>query len=132
MAITDTVADMLTRIRNASHARHKEVGIPSSIFNLAVVRILKEEGYIKDYELMKDNKQGIIKVQLKYDPSKKEIVSVIKRVSKPGLRIYVKKDKVAKVLNGLGISILSTSKGIITDRKAREMGVGGELICTVY
>ncbi|HKZ45920.1 MAG TPA: 30S ribosomal protein S8 [Thermodesulfobacteriota bacterium] len=132
MAITDTVADMLTRIRNASHARHKEVGIPSSMFNLAVVRILKEEGYIKDYELMKDNKQGIIKVQLKYDPSKKEIVSVIKRVSKPGLRIYVKKDKVAKVLNGLGISILSTSKGIITDRKAREMGVGGELICTVY
>ena len=132
MAITDTVADMLTRIRNASHARHKEVGIPSSIFNLAVARILKEEGYIKDYELIKDNKQGIIKVQLKYDPSKKEIVSVIKRVSKPGLRIYVKKDKVAKVLNGLGISILSTSKGIITDRKAREMGVGGELICTVY
>ncbi|MEK7689013.1 MAG: 30S ribosomal protein S8, partial [Deltaproteobacteria bacterium] len=132
MAITDTVADMLTRIRNASHARHKEVEISSSIFNLAVARILKEEGYIKDYELIKDNKQGIIKVQLKYDPSKKEIVSVIKRVSKPGLRIYVKKDKVAKVLNGLGISILSTSKGIITDRKAREMGVGGELICTVY
>lgn len=132
MAITDTVADMLTRIRNASHAGHKEVGIPSSIFNLAIARILKEEGYIKDYELIKDNKQGIIKVQLKYDPSKKEIVSAIKRVSKPGLRIYVKKDKVAKVLNGLGISILSTSKGIITDRKAREMGVGGELICKVY
>ncbi|MDP2681834.1 MAG: 30S ribosomal protein S8 [Deltaproteobacteria bacterium] len=132
MAITDTVADMLTRIRNASHARHKEVEILSSIFNLAIARILKEEGYVKDYELIKDNKQGIIKVQLKYDPSKKEIVSVIKRVSKPGLRIYVKKDKVAKVLNGLGISILSTSKGIITDRKAREMGVGGELICTVY
>ena len=132
MAITDTVADMLTRIRNASHARHKEVGIPSSIFNLAVARILKEEGYIKDYELIKDNKQGIIKVQLKYDPSKKGIVSAIKRVSKPGLRIYVKKAQVVKVLNGLGISILSTSKGIITDRKAREMGVGGELICTVY
>ncbi len=132
MAITDTVADMLTRIRNASHARHKEVEILSSIFNLAIARILKEEGYVKDYELIKDNKQGIIKVQLKYDPSKKEIVSAIKRVSKPGLRIYVKKDKVAKVLNGLGISILSTSKGIITDRKAREMGVGGELICTVY
>lgn len=132
MAITDTVADMLTRIRNASHARHKEVEILSSIFNLAIARILKEEGYVKDYELIKDNKQGIIKVQLKYDPSKKEIVSAIKRVSKPGLRIYVKKDKVTKVLNGLGISILSTSKGIITDRKAREMGVGGELICTVY
>lgn len=132
MAITDTVADMLTRIRNASHARHKEVVIPSSIFKLSIAKILKEEGYIKDYELIKDNKQGIIKIQLKYAPSKKEIVSAIKRVSRPGLRIYVKKDKVAKVLNGLGISILSTSKGIITDRKAREMGVGGELICMVY
>ncbi len=132
MAVTDPVADMLTRIRNASHARHKEVEIASSIFNLAIARILKEEGYIKDYELIKDNKQGILNVQLKYGPSKKEIITVIKRVSKPGLRIYVKKDKVAKVLNGLGISILSTSKGIITDRKAMEMGVGGELICTVY
>lgn len=132
MAVTDPVADMLTRIRNAGHARHKEVEIPSSIFNMAIARILKEEGYIKDYELIKDNKQGILNVQLKYSPSKKGIISVIKRVSKPGLRIYVKKDNVAKVLNGLGISILSTSKGIITDRKAMEMGVGGELICTVY
>lgn len=132
MAVTDPIADMLTRIRNASHARHKEVEIHSSIFNLAIARILKEEGYIKDYELIKDNKQGILNVQLKYGPAKKEIISVIKRVSKPGLRIYVKKDKVVKVLNGLGISILSTSKGIITDRKAMEMGVGGELVCTVY
>lgn len=132
MAITDTIADMLTRIRNASRARHKDVEIPASNFKLEIAKILKEEGYIKEYELMKNNKQGVIKVQLKYEPSKKAIMSTIKRVSKPGLRIYVKKDKIAKVLNGLGISILSTSKGILTDKKAREMGVGGELICTVY
>ncbi|MBI5875250.1 MAG: 30S ribosomal protein S8 [Deltaproteobacteria bacterium] len=132
MAITDTIADMLTRIRNANRARHKDVEIPASNFKLEIAKILKEEGYIKEYELIKNNKQGVIKVQLKYEPSKKGIVSTIKRVSKPGLRIYVKKDKIAKVLNGLGISILSTSKGILTDKKAREMGVGGELICTVY
>lgn len=132
MATTDTIADMLTRIRNANRARHKDVEIPASNFKLEIARILKEEGYIKEYELMKNNKQGVIKVQLKYEPSKKGIVSTIKRVSKPGLRIYVKKDKIAKVLNGLGISILSTSKGILTDKKAREIGVGGELICTVY
>ncbi len=132
MATTDTIADMLTRIRNANRARHKDVEIPASNFKLEIAKILKEEGYIKEYELMKNNKQGVIKVQLKYEPSKKGIVSTIKRVSKPGLRIYVKKDKIAKVLNGLGISILSTSKGILTDKKAREMGVGGELICTVY
>ncbi|MBI3756250.1 MAG: 30S ribosomal protein S8 [Deltaproteobacteria bacterium] len=132
MAITDTIADMLTRIRNANRARHKDVEIPASNFKLEIAKILKEEGYIKEYELIKNNKQAVIKVQLKYEPSKKGIMSTIKRVSKPGLRIYVKKDKIAKVLNGLGISILSTSKGILTDKKAREMGVGGELICTVY
>ena len=132
MAITDPIADMLTRIRNANRARHKEVGMPSSNLKLEIVKILKQEGYIKDYELVKDNKQGIIKIQLKYEPSKKGVISVIKRVSKPGLRIFVKKDNIAKVLNGLGISILSTSKGILTDKKAGEMGVGGELICTVY
>ena len=132
MAIIDPIADMLTRIRNANRARHKEVGMPSSNLKLEIVKILKQEGYIKDYELVKDNKQGIIKIQLKYEPSKKGVISVIKRVSKPGLRIFVKKDNIAKVLNGLGISILSTSKGILTDKKAGEMGVGGELICTVY
>lgn len=132
MAITDSVADMLTRIRNASNAKHKKVELPSSVLKLAIVNILKEEGFIKDYEFIKDNKQGIINVQLKYASFKKEIFSDIKRVSRPGLRKYVKKDKVAKVLNGLGISILSTSKGIITDKKAREIGIGGELICTVY
>ena len=132
MAIIDPIADMLTRIRNANRARHKEVGMPSSNLKLEIVKILKQEGYIKDYELVKGNKQGIIKIQLKYEPSKKGVISVIKRVSKPGLRIFVKKDNIAKVLNGMGISILSTSKGILTDKKAGEMGVGGELICTVY
>lgn len=132
MAITDTIADLFTRIRNANHARHKEVDVPSSNLKLEVVKLLKEEGYIKDYEFTKDNKQGIIKIQLKYDSSKKGVISGIKRVSRPGLRKYVKKDKVAKVLNGLGLSILSTSKGILTDKKAREMGVGGELLCIVY
>ncbi|MEK6539728.1 MAG: 30S ribosomal protein S8 [Deltaproteobacteria bacterium] len=132
MAITDTIADLFTRIRNANHARHKEVDVPSSNLKLEVVKLLKEEGYIKDYEFTKDNKQGIIKIQLKYDSSKKGVISGIRRVSRPGLRKYVKKDKVAKVLNGLGLSILSTSKGILTDKKAREMGVGGELLCIVY
>lgn len=132
MAITDTIADLFTRIRNANHARHKDVDVPSSNLKLEVVKLLKEEGYIKDYEFTKDNKQGIIRIQLKYDSSKKGVISGIKRVSRPGLRKYVKKDKVAKVLNGLGLSILSTSKGILTDKKAREMGVGGELLCIVY
>jgi len=132
MAITDPIADMLTRIRNANRARHKEVETPSSNLKLEIIKILKQEGYIKDYELVKGNKQGIIKIQLKYEPSKKGVISVIKRVSKPGLRIFVKKDSITKVLNGMGISILSTSKGILTDKKAGEMGVGGELICTVY
>src|SRR3990167_763944 len=122
MAITDTIADLFTRIRNANHARHKEVDVPSSNIKLEVVKLLKEEGYIKDYEFTKDNKQGIIKIQLKYDSSKKGVISGIRRVSRPGLRKYVKKDKVAKVLNGLGLSILSTSKGILTDKKAREIG----------
>lgn len=132
MATTDPIADMLTRIRNANRARHKEVEIPSSNLKIEIAKILKQEGYIKDYELIKDKKQGLIKIQLKYEPSKKGVVSVINRVSKPGLRIFVKKDNIVKVLNGLGISILSTSKGILTDKKAREIGVGGELICTVY
>jgi len=132
MAITDTIADLFTRIRNANHARHKEVDVPSSNLKIEVVKLLKEEGYIKDYEFIKDNKQGIIRIQLKYDSSKKGVISGIRRVSRPGLRKYVKKDKVAKVLNGLGLSILSTSKGILTDRKAREMGVGGEVLGILY
>lgn len=132
MATMDPIADMLTRIRNANRARHKDVEIPWSKLKLEIAKILKEEGYIKECEHIKSNGHSAIKIQLKYEPSKKGIISMIKRVSKPGLRIYIKKDNVAKVLNGLGISILSTSKGVVTDKKAREMGIGGELICTVY
>ena len=132
MAITDTIADLFTRIRNANHARHKEVNVPSSNLKIEVVKLLKEEGYIKDYEFIKDNKQGIIRIQLKYDSSKKGVISGIRRVSRPGLRKYVKKDKDEKELNGLGLSILSTSKGILTDRKAMERGVGGEGLGILY
>ncbi len=130
MATTDPIADMLTRIRNAAKARHGSVDVPLSNIKMELAKILKEEGYIKDFEVVKG--KNIVKVQLKYDSSKKSIISSIKRVSKPGLRIYAKKDRLPKVLGGLGTAIVSTSKGIITDKKARELGIGGELICTVY
>lgn len=132
MATTDPIADMLTRIRNASKARHGSVDVPLSSIKLELAKILKGEGYIKDFEVVKDKKQGMIKIQLKYDSSKKGIISSIKRVSKPGLRIYVKKDKLPKVLGGFGTAVLSTSKGIFTGKKAKELGIGGELICTIY
>ncbi|OGP26707.1 MAG: 30S ribosomal protein S8 [Deltaproteobacteria bacterium GWB2_42_7] len=132
MPITDTIADMLTRIRNANQAQHKEVEVPQSRVKLEIAKILKEEGYIRSYTSIKKDSQDVIKIELKYDSSKKGVISVIRRISKPALRRYVKKDKIPKVLNGLGLAILSTSKGIVSDRKAREVCVGGELICTVY
>ncbi|HAG51240.1 MAG: 30S ribosomal protein S8 [Deltaproteobacteria bacterium GWC2_42_51] len=132
MPITDTIADMLTRIRNANQAQHKEVEVPQSRVKLEIAKILKEEGYIRSYTSIKKDSQDVIKIELKYDSSKKGVISVIRRISKPALRRYVKKDKIPKVLNGLGLAILSTSKGIVSDRKARELCVGGELICTVY
>ncbi len=132
MTMTDPLADMLTRIRNALRAGHKDVTVPSSKLKLEVVRILKEEGYIKDFAFIKDNKQGLIKIQLKYTDSKKGAITKIERISKPGLRRYVGKDEIPRVLNGLGVAILTTSRGVLTDKKARELGVGGEVICTVY
>lgn len=132
MPTTDTIADMLTRIRNANRAQHKEVEVPQSRVKLEIANILKEEGYIKNYTSIKKDSREIIKIELKYDSSKKGVISVIRRISKPALRRYVKKDRIPKVLNGLGLAILSTSKGIVSDRKARELCVGGELICTVY
>lgn len=132
MSMTDTIADMLTRIRNANRARYLDVEVPSSRLKVEIAKILKEEGYIKGYEVIKDNKQGLLKIHLRYDPSKKGVISTIKRVSKPGLRVYVKRDRIPKVLNGLGTVILSTSKGILTDKEARDAGVGGELLCIVY
>lgn len=131
MSMTDPIADMLTRIRNGIQARQSEVSIPASNLKIQIARILKEEGYIKDFKQTTEDKRGIIKVTLKYGPSKKNSISTIKRVSKPGLRTYVGKDEIPKVLNGLGIAIVSTSKGLMTDRSARELGIGGELLCTV-
>lgn len=132
MSMTDPIADMLTKIRNAVGARHKDVTMPMSRMKQEIAKILKEEGFIKDFSVTKDDGKQFLKVVLKYAPSKKNAIAEIKRVSKPGLRVYVGQGEIPKVLNGLGISIISTSRGIMTDRAAREAGVGGELICTVY
>ena len=130
--ITDPIADMLTRIRNAIMAKHLEVEVPASKMKLAIARILKDEGFIEQYKLIKDGKQGIIKITLKYDENKNSVISALKRVSKPGRRIYVNKKQLPRVLNGLGIAILSTPKGVITDKEARKLGVGGEWICSIW
>lgn len=132
MVMTDPLADMLTRLRNGSKARFKKVDIPSSNLKVSVAKILKEEGYIKHYNVVRDKKQGVLIVYLKYDDEKNEIITGLKRVSKPGCRVYVRSDNIPKVLNGLGINILSTPKGVMTDRKAREVNVGGELLCSVW
>lgn len=132
MQITDPIADMLTRIRNANSAKHESVNIPSSKMKKAVANILFEEGYIKSYEEIDDGRQGIIRVNLKYAASKKKIITGIKRISKPGLRVYAGKDELPKVLGGLGIAIISTPRGIMTDRKARQEGIGGEILAFVW
>ncbi len=131
MVVTDPIADMLTRIRNANIARIKQIEIPASNIKKELARLLKEEGYILDYEFIEDNKQGIIRLQLKFK-GKERIITGLKRISRPGLRVYVEKDQIPKVLGGLGIAILSTSKGIITDKIARQMGIGGEVLCFVW
>jgi len=131
MVMTDPVADMLTRIRNATIVRDKVVEIPSSKIKHELAKIFKEEGYIEDYELIDDGKQGIVRVYLKYN-GKEKVITGLKRISKPGLRVYAKKDEIPKVLGGLGIAVMSTSKGIMTDRKARNEGLGGEVICYVW
>ncbi|MCD6320171.1 MAG: 30S ribosomal protein S8 [Candidatus Desulfofervidaceae bacterium] len=130
--ITDPIADMLTRIRNAIMAKKPEVEVPASKLKLNIVRILKEEGYIQQYKLIKDGKQGIIKISLKYDDNKESVISVLKRVSKPGRRVYVNKQALPRVLNGLGIAIISTSKGVMTDKQARALGIGGEWLCSIW
>ncbi len=132
MVMTDPIADMLTRIRNGNHAKHEFVDIPSSRVKREIANILLEEGYIKGFDVIDDGKQGIIRVELKYQQNKERVITGIKRISKPGLRVYVNKDETPKVLGGLGIAIISTSKGIITDKKARVQGVGGEVICYVW
>lgn len=132
MCMTDPIADMLTRIRNANMAKQQKVDIPSSNLKVNIANVLRSEGYIKNYKVIADEKQGILRVYLKYIDEKEGIFNEIKKVSKPGGRVYVKGDDVPKVKNGLGIAILSTSKGIMTDKAAREFGIGGELICTVW
>ncbi len=132
MTMTDPVADMLTRIRNANTAGHASVEIPSSKMKKNIAEILLKEGYIKGYELVEDEKQGIIKVQMKYGADKQKVISGIKRISKPGLKVYAKSSDVPKVLGGLGVAIISTSGGLVTDKEARSKGVGGEVICYVW
>jgi small subunit ribosomal protein S8 len=130
--VTDPIADILTRIRNAIRAKKMEAEIPASKIKLSIIRLLREEGYIERYKFVKDSKQGMIIVDLKYSEDKKSIISNLKRVSKPGRRIYVRKEEIPYVLNGLGIAIISTSKGIITDKHVRAMGVGGEWLCSIW
>lgn len=132
MVMTDPIADMLTRIRNANHAKHEFVDIPASKIKKEIANILLEEGYIKGFDIIDDGKQGIIRVELKYQQNKERVITGIKRISKPGLRVFVGKEDTPRVLGGLGIAILSTSKGILTDKKARIQGVGGEVICYVW
>ena len=132
MQITDPIADMLTRIRNANSAKHETVDVPASNMKKEIARILLEEGFIRGYDVIEDGKQGIIRIQLKYGQTGERVISGLKRISKPGMRVYAAKDEVPKVLNGLGISIISTSKGILTDKQARKEGVGGEVICYVW
>ena len=132
MTMTDPIADMLTRIRNANTVGHATVDIPASKMKKAIAEILKEEGYIRGYEVIEDGKQGTIKVSMKYGPDKTKVISGIKKISKPGLKVYAKADDVPKVLGGLGIAIISTSNGLITDKQARKLGVGGEVICYVW
>jgi len=130
--MTDPIADMLSRIRNANNARHKSVDIPCSNIKKEIAQILLDEGYIKGFDVVEDDKQGIIKVDLKYSEDGEKVISGLKRISKPGLRVYVKCEDVPKVLGGLGVAIISTSKGIITDKMARKEKVGGEVICYVW
>ena len=132
MHITDPIADMLTRIRNANSEKHESVDVPASNLKKAIAQILLEEGYIKNYQIIDDEKQGLIKITLKYGENKTKVISGLKRISKPGLRVYAGKDELPKVLRGLGIAIVSTSQGIMTDKKARKLNIGGEVLAFIW
>lgn len=132
MTMTDPIADMLTRIRNANTGGHATVEIPASNMKKSIAEILLNEGFIGGFEVIEDNKQGVIKVQMKYGAGKEKVINGIKKISKPGLKVYAKANEVPSVLGGLGIAIISTSKGIISDKEARKLGVGGEVICYVW
>ena len=132
MQITDPVADVLTRIRNANTAKHESVDVPASNLKKAIAKILLDEGYIKSYEVVEDGTQGVIRIQLKYLAGKEKVISGLRRVSKPGLRVYAGADELPRVLKGLGIAIISTSKGVMTDKAARANHVGGEVLAFVW
>ena len=132
MLITDPIADMLTRIRNALTAKHEDVLVPASTVKKAIAEILLDEGYIKSYDIREDGVAKYIHIDLQYGPNKQRVITGLKRISKPGLRIYARKDQLPKVLNGLGIAIISTSRGIMTDREARKQGVGGEVLAYIW
>jgi len=132
MPVSDPLADMLTRIRNADMAKHVKVDIPASKMKISMAKILKSEGYIKNFKLLKEQIQGIIRIYMKYHDGNQGVITGLKRLSKPGRRVYVKKKDIPSVLNGMGIAVLSTSKGILTDRQAKEQNVGGELLCSIW
>jgi small subunit ribosomal protein S8 len=132
MVMTDPIADFLTRIRNGNMVMHETVEVPSSRMKVSIAEIMKNEGYIKDFEYIEDGKQGIIRVYLKYGGNKTKVITGLKRISKPGLRVYVQKDEIPKVLGGLGTAVISTSKGLMTDKLARKQGLGGEVVCYIW
>ena len=132
MTMTDPIADMLTRIRNANVVKHETVDVPASNMKKELARILLEEGFIRGYDVIEDGKQGIIRIQFKYGQEGERVITGLKKISKPGMRVYAANHEIPKVLNGLGISVISTSKGILTDKQARKENVGGEVICYVW
>ncbi|MGI6358992.1 MAG: 30S ribosomal protein S8 [Bacillota bacterium] len=132
MVMTDPIADLLTRIRNANIAYHETLEVPASKMKQSMLQVLKDEGFIRDFEYIEDGKQGILRLQMKYGANKERVISGLKRISRPGLRVYARKDEIPRVLGGLGIAILSTSRGIMTDKQARQAGIGGEVVCYVW
>jgi len=130
--MSDPIADFLTRIRNAGMVYHDKIEVPASNVKKTLAEILKEEGFIKDFEYIADNKQGLLRLYLKYGPNRERVITGLKRISRPGLRVYAKKDEVPKVLGGLGVAIISTSQGIMTDKRARQNGLGGEVLCYIW
>jgi len=130
--MTDPIADMLTRIRNANMVRHERLELPASTMKKAIADILKREGYVRDYEFIEDNKQGVLRIFLKYSTSEERVITGLKRISKPGLRVYAKAEEVPRVLNGLGTAIISTSNGVLSDKEARSQAVGGEVLAYIW
>ncbi|QGG49172.1 30S ribosomal protein S8 [Heliorestis convoluta] len=132
MVMTDPIADFLTRIRNANMAYHDKLEIPASKVKRGIAEIFKNEGFIKDVEYIEDNKQGVLRIYLKFGPNREKVITGIKRISKPGLRVYAKKDEIPKVLSGLGVAVISTSQGLMSDKAARQAGLGGEVLCYIW